>query len=229
MTKSAVVDAVLFDMDGTLIDSTPGVLSAWERFSTDYNLGDHLKVAHETHGRRLYDTLREYCQIKDEETLQSEIDRFEDLVIQAGPVALPGAVELLDQLETLAPMRWTIVTSASNKHAPRAIQRAGLPTPKVGIVTSNDVMHGKPHPAPYLAGAQKCGIEPARCLVSEDALSGLKAGKAAGAVTLAVCTTTSRLVLLSSGTNPDFIVNDLTRVSTHLVEGRLEIIVDETE
>lgn len=229
MAKSVSVEAVLFDMDGTLIDSTPGVLSAWAQFSADYNLGDSLKVAHETHGRRLYDTLREYCGIKDEEKLQSEIDRFEELVIQGGPIALPGALELVKQLDTLAPERWTIVTSASNKYAPRAIRRAGLPTPKAGIITSNDVQEGKPHPAPYLAGAQKCGVDPTECLVVEDAISGLKAGKAAGSRTLAVTTTTAREPLSQSGANSDFIVNDLTKISVTLVDGRLEFLIDETE
>ena len=55
--------------DRTLIDSTPGVLNAWAKFSADYNLGDHLAIAHQTHGRRLYDTLKEYCGIIDEEKL----------------------------------------------------------------------------------------------------------------------------------------------------------------
>ncbi|KAF8349840.1 HAD-like domain-containing protein [Amanita rubescens] len=225
----AVVDAILFDMDRTLIDSTPGVLNAWAKFSADYNLGDHLAIAHQTHGRRLYDTLKEYCGIIDEEKLHLEIDRFEELVIEGGPVVLPGAAALISQLETVAPSRWTIVTSASNKYAPRAIKRAELPTPGVGIITSNDVREGKPHPAPYLAGAEKCKFEPTRCLVVEDAISGLKAGKAAGAKTLAVCTSTTRSVLLESDANPDFIVDDLTRVSVRLVEGRLEIGVDNTQ
>ncbi|KAG5646080.1 hypothetical protein DXG03_004503 [Asterophora parasitica] len=60
-------------MDGTLIDSTPGVLKAWERFARDYSLGDSLKIADETHGRRLYDTLKEYCKIKDQVKLEVRI------------------------------------------------------------------------------------------------------------------------------------------------------------
>lgn len=78
--------------------------------------------------------------------------------------------------------KWTIVTSgkirftctflltvtitlhvASNKYAPRALERAGVPLPSVGIITANDVSQGKPHPAPYLAGALKCSVEPKNC------------------------------------------------------------------
>ena len=53
----------------TLIDSTPGVYKAWETFATDYALGDYREITHATHGRRLYDTLRELCKIKDETKL----------------------------------------------------------------------------------------------------------------------------------------------------------------
>jgi hypothetical protein len=57
-------------ISSTLIDSTPGVLKAWDTFCKDYNLGDPAEVAHRAHGRRLYDTLNEFCGIKDETTLQ---------------------------------------------------------------------------------------------------------------------------------------------------------------
>ncbi|KAF8238400.1 HAD-like protein [Tricholoma matsutake] len=221
------VDAILFDMDGTLIDSTPGVFKAWEIFSEDYSLGDSAAITHATHGRRLDDTLKEYCQIEDEDKLRSEIDRFEEQVIQGGPVALPGALSLISELcspETA--LRWTIVTSASNRYAPRALRRSEVPLPAVGLVTSNDVSHGKPHPAPYLAGAKKCNADLSRCLVVEDAIAGLKSGHAAGARTLAVCTTTPRQIVLDSGANPDYIVTDLTKVSVRWINGMIEVAID---
>jgi len=100
--------------------------------------------------------------------------------------------------------------------------------PLAGYVTSNDVSRGKPHPDPYVAGATKCSVDPVNCaclpvlhkshlltpppgLVVEDATSGLKAGRAAGAKTLAVCTTHTRQEILDSDANPDFIVKDLTQ------------------
>ncbi|KAG6866270.1 hypothetical protein C0991_006857, partial [Blastosporella zonata] len=182
------VDAILFDMDGTLIDSTPGVLKAWATFANDYALGDSTKIAHETHGRRLYDTLQEYCKIEGEKLI-TEISRFEDEVIQGGPTDLPGAVALIKQLERADAHLWNIVTSASNKYAPRALERAGIPLPSAGLITSNDVTAG---------------------LVVEDAISGLRSGRAAGARTLAVCTSTPRDVLLECDARPDYIVEDLT-------------------
>ncbi|GLB36553.1 putative HAD-hyrolase-like [Lyophyllum shimeji] len=221
------VDAILFDMDGTLIDSTPGVVKAWGTFAKDYSLGDSARIIHETHGRRLYDTLKEYCQISEEAKLMAEIDRFEDEVIEGGPTALPGAVALIGQLHSPDAHGWTIVTSASNNYAPRALSRAGIPLPPAGLVTSNDVSHGKPHPAPYLAGADKCGVDPTKCLVVEDAIAGLKSGRAAGARTLAVCTSTSRETILVSDANPDYIVPDLTRVSARWLDGKLEVTIEQ--
>ncbi|KAG5715918.1 hypothetical protein E4T56_gene20124 [Termitomyces sp. T112] len=216
------VDAILFDMDGTLIDSTPGVLSAWATFANDYSLGDSANIVHETHGRRLYDTLKEYCRVNDETKLLAEIDRFEDEVIAGGPKALPGAITLLKQLDQPDKHTWNIVTSASNKYAPRALEAAGIPIP-AGLVTSNDVATGKPHPAPYLAGAAKCRVDPRNCLVVEDAISGLKSGRSAGAKTLAVCTSTPREILLASDASPDYIVNDLTQVSARYTNGKIEV------
>lgn len=221
------VDAILFDMDGTLIDSTPGVLKAWSTFAKDYTLGNSAAIAHATHGRRLHDTLKEYCHIEDEAKLRAEIDRFEDQVIRGGPVALPGAVSLISELTSPeSALRWTIVTSASNNYAPRALRRSEIPFPVVGLITSNDVSRGKPHPAPYLAGAEKCNANPASCLVVEDAISGLKSGHAAGARTLAVCTSTPRQTILDSGANPDYIVTDLTRVSARWINGKIEVAID---
>ncbi|KAL0950608.1 hypothetical protein HGRIS_007399 [Hohenbuehelia grisea] len=212
----------------TLIDSTPGVIKAWETFCKDYNLGDHLEVSHATHGRRLYDTLKELCHIEDEDTLQREIDRFEDEVIEGGPLVLPGVVQLLEKLlaDPHTANAWTIVTSATNKYAPRALERCGVPLPPKGYVTSNDVARGKPHPDPYLAGAQTCGKDPIKCLVVEDAPSGLLSGRAAGSLTLAVGTGIGLDAIKATNTTADFMVTDLTKVTVEWVDGQLEVTVD---
>ncbi|KDQ54820.1 hypothetical protein JAAARDRAFT_37928 [Jaapia argillacea MUCL 33604] len=225
------VDAILFDMDGTLVDSTPGVMKAWATFAHDYALPSAAEVAHASHGRRLYDTLKEWCKIDDETKLQAEIVRFEDEVIKGGPVILPGALELINQIQSLnevSPSRWTIVTSATNVYTPKALAGCSIPFPPSGYVTSNDVSRGKPLPDPYLAGAKKVNIDPSKCLVIEDAPSGINSAHAAGSKSLAVCTSHSRKAIIDSKCNPDFIVEDLTRVSVKWVDGKLELDIDET-
>ncbi|KAF7310498.1 hypothetical protein HMN09_00592300 [Mycena chlorophos] len=225
--RTITVDAILFDMDGTLIDSTPGLHKAWETFSIDYNLGDYLQIVHDTHGRRLADTLKDLCRINDETKLQSEIDRFEEKVIEGGPIVLPGVHSLLSQLSSRDALGWTIVTSATSNYAPRALERCNITLPQAGIVTSNDVTRGKPNPEPYLAGAAKCGADAINCLVVEDAISGIRAGKAAGSAVLAVCTSTARETIIESDAGPDFVVSDLTKVTARWIDGKVEVTVDE--
>ncbi|KAI0072367.1 HAD-like protein [Panus rudis PR-1116 ss-1] len=222
------VDAILFDMDGTLIDSTPGVLQAWRTFARDYGL-DADAVAHAAHGRRLYDTLKEFCGIQDESKLQAEIVRFEEEVIRGGPVALPGALPLLQQIgaqSATSASGWTIVTSATNLYTPHALACCGIPLPPLGAVTSNDVACGKPHPAPYLSGARRLGVDPARCLVIEDAPSGLMSGRLAGCKVVAVCTSHTPELIRQSGANPDYIVKDLTRISARWIGEVLEVTIN---
>ncbi|PAV22237.1 haloacid dehalogenase-like hydrolase [Pyrrhoderma noxium] len=229
--RTFTVEAVLFDMDGTLIDSTPGVLSAWDIFAKDYGF-DAETVAHATHGRRLYDTLREFCHIEDEKKLIDEVNRFEAEVLKGGPIALPGAIHLINEIQTGSAEAqrnaWTIATSASNIYAPQGLKACGVPIPPAGLVTSNDVKQGKPHPDPYLAAAERCGVSPKNCLVVEDAPSGLNAGRAAGSKTLAVCTSHTREAILAKST-PDYIVKDLTKVSIKWIDGKLEFAIDESE
>ncbi|KAK7694221.1 hypothetical protein QCA50_001401 [Cerrena zonata] len=224
---SLTVDAILFDMDGTLIDSTPGVLQAWRTFALDYGL-NAAEVAHASHGRRLYDTLKEYCRIDDENKLQAEIIRFEDEVIRGGPVPLPGAQSLLEQIQAGSPSAsgWTIVTSATNLYTPQALAKCGIPLPPLGAVTSNDVAYGKPHPAPYLAGARRLGVDPSRCLVIEDAPSGLASGNAAGCKTIAVCTSHTAPAIRESGVKPDYIIRDLTSISIRWIGESIEVNIN---
>jgi len=228
MTQETIkVDAILFDLDGTLIDSTPGVFYAWDEFRKQYtDLPDN--IAHLTHGRRLKDTLREHCRIMDESDLENEIMRFELLVVNQrnglGPEVLKGAQSLLNELNEIAPDKWTIVTSASRFYASQAIPKCSLPIPRKGYVTADDVTEGIPKPAPYNAGAATLGVPAEKCLVVEDAPSGLKAGRAAGARTLAVCTSHGRESLLDEAQKSlDYIVEDLEGISLKLVGDQIEV------
>jgi len=192
----------------TLIDSTPGVYAAWKVFGKEYGFDGDI-AAHDTHGRRLVDSLAETCHLEGQRLLE-EVDRFEEIVIQVGPVILPGVKVLLESINAGRSKEhpgWTLVTSATNTYAPAALRKAGVPLP-FDMVTSNDVARGKPFPDPYIAGAAKCGVDPKNCLVVEDAPSGLKSGQKAGSKTLAVCTSHTREAIAKF--DPDYIVRDLT-------------------
>ncbi|TFY72248.1 hypothetical protein EVG20_g754 [Dentipellis fragilis] len=219
------------------------------RVAREYKF-DGAAAAEAGHGRRLADTLGEYCRITDAATLEKEIMRFEEEVIEGGPIGLPGAVELLNQISagaSDATPGWTIVTSATSVYTPKALARCNIPLPRAGYITSNDVSKGKPHPDPYLAGAQRVRADPAKCaflsllesissqraaiaggVVVEDAPSGLYAGHAAGAKVIAVCTSHSRDAIVASGANPDYIVKDLTRVKARWEDGKVVLDIDDS-
>jgi len=102
-----------------------------------------------------------------------------------GVVPLPGARELLSSLPE---NQWALVTSCARPLAEVRLKVAGLPMPR-NMVTCDDVRHGKPDPEPYIRGAALLGVPPAKCVVFEDAPAGIRAGKAAGALVIALPTT----------------------------------------
>jgi sugar-phosphatase len=186
-------EAMLFDMDGVLINSTPAVARVWSRWAIEHGF-DPEEVVARAHGRPSLTTVKEYLPDADHHAENREVERreIEDL---EGVVPLPGA---LDLLSTLPADRWTIVTSCTRALAEVRIRAAGLPLPKE-MVTSNDITNGKPHPDPYLKGASKLGFSASDCVVLEDVPAGVRSGKAAGAKVIAFTTTVESVVLRESG------------------------------
>ncbi len=192
--------ALLFDMDGVLINSTPAVARVWRRWAIEHGFNPEEVVAR-AHGRPSLTTVREYLPNADHEAENREVERREINDLE-GVIPLPGA---LDLLASLPPDRWTIVTSCTRPLAEVRIKAAGLPLPKK-LITSNDITHGKPHPEPYLKGADVLGFAPAECIVLEDVPAGVRAGKAAGARVIAFKTTVQDKVLREAGA--DWILNN---------------------
>jgi sugar-phosphatase len=185
--------ALLFDMDGVLIDSTPAVARVWRRFALEHGL-DPNEVVRRAHGRPSIATVRAYFPNANYEEMSRELERreMEDL---DGVVPLPGSVELLSSLPA---ERWTIVTSATRPLAELRLHTAGLPVPK-RIVTAGDIENAKPHPEPYLKAAASLGFPASECIVIEDVPAGIQSGKAAGARVIAFPTTVGRPELASAG------------------------------
>src|SRR5580692_5705944 len=171
--------ALLFDLDGVLIDSTPAVTRVWSRWAIAHGF-DPDEVVHRAHGRPSVETIRDYLPHADHEAenLKVESGEIQDL---EGVVTLPGARELLS---ALPPDRWTIVTSCTRPLAEVRLRAAGLPIPGK-MVTCSDVERGKPHPEPYLKGAAALETTATDCVVVEDAPAGIRSGKAAGSKVIA--------------------------------------------
>ena len=176
--------AFLFDMDGTLINSTAAAERVWARWAEEHGL-DVKTFLPTMHGARAVDTVRrlglpgvdpeqEAIRITDAEVLDVE-----------GIVPLPGAAEFL---KALPPAKWTIVTSSPLELAKRRLAAAGIPVPD-NLVTAEDVKVGKPNPDCYLLAAKKLGADVTDCLVVEDAVPGILAGDAAGADVMVISAT----------------------------------------
>jgi sugar-phosphatase len=185
--------ALLFDLDGVLINSTPAVTRVWRRWALERGF-DPEEVVGRAHGRPSLTTVREYLPNADHEAENREVERREIADLE-GVVPLPGTVELLTSLPA---DRWTIVTSCTRPLAEVRIKAAGLPLPKK-MITSNDITLGKPHPEPYLKGAAVLGFSAAQCVVFEDVPAGVRSGKAAGARVIAFTTTLQETALRDAG------------------------------
>lgn len=200
--------ALLFDLDGVLVDSTPAITRVWRQWAIE-NGFEPEKTVREAHGRPSIESLRELLPGADHEALNRELEAREIADLD-GVIPLPGAIELLN---SLPPGRWTIVTSCTRDLAEVRIRAAGLPIPS-NVVTSSEISNGKPHPEPYLKGAEILGVSPADCIVVEDVSAGIRSGKAAGARVLALRTTATDEELQSA--SPDWILDTCADISVSL-------------
>src|SRR5206468_3465370 len=171
--------AVLLDMDGTLVDSDAAVERSWRAWAAEYRV-DPARGPLVAHGlpalgnvRRLRPDLSE-----DEAAAAARYQLELEYVDVADIAAAPGAHELLGELDRLG-LPWAVVTSADPPLARTRLAAAGI-RPAL-LVTIDDVRAGKPDPEGYLLAARKLGVDPRRCLVVEDAEAGVRAGQAAGA------------------------------------------------
>ena len=168
--------AFLFDMDGTLLDSSPVVERVWTAWARRHG-HEPTDVLAVCQGLQYRDTLRRFAKpdldIEAEAAalLQAELDDTEGVVAIAG---VPALIKGLD------PARWAIVTSAPRALAEVRLRAAGLPVPD-HFITGESVKNGKPAPEGFLKAADLLGVPIAECLVFEDSPAGVAAGKAAGA------------------------------------------------
>ena len=176
-------EAILFDLDGVLVDSNEVVVRTWHSWANARGM-DPERILEVAHGRRTAETIRLVAPDLDADAEAADLERIETGDLD-GVREIEGARELLSSLPSDA---WTVVTSGTRPVATRRMEHLGLPLPE-RLVTSEDVENGKPHPEPYLMGADIVGAAPEACVVIEDAPSGVSAAKAAGMRVVAVATT----------------------------------------
>jgi len=185
--------ALLFDLDGVLVDSTPAVARVWSKWAIAHGF-DPEETVRQAHGRPSIETVRDILPGADFEK-ENEIILRGEIEDTEGVIPLPGARELLSSIPE---DQWALVTSCARPLAEVRLKVAGLPMPR-NIVTCDDVRNGKPDPEPYIKGAALLGVAPAKCVVFEDSPAGIRAGKAAGSLVIATRTTSSDSELEEAG------------------------------
>jgi sugar-phosphatase len=174
--------AVLFDLDGTLVDSTEVVERVWTEWAAEQGIPMERLAGH--HGVPAVQIL---ATLLPADRVAAELARIEAIEVAAadGIRLLPGAAEAL---AAVGPDRAAIVTSCTAPLAAARIAATGLVPPRL-MVTASDVPVGKPDPAPYRLAAERLGLRASDCLAVEDAPAGITSARAAGCRTLAVATT----------------------------------------
>ncbi len=175
--------AILFDLDGVLIDSTDNIVRHWQEWAERHNL-DLAEIMQVAHGRRTIETMN---LVAPRLTVEEEARRFAamEAADTAGVITIDGAPALLD---SLPPGAWAIVTSGTRDVATARLLSRGLPVPRV-MVTGEDVVNGKPDPEPYLVAASALRVPADQCVVIEDSPAGIAAAGAARMRAIAVAST----------------------------------------
>jgi mannitol-1-/sugar-/sorbitol-6-phosphatase len=175
--------AILFDLDGVLIDSTRSVDRQWRVWAREQGI-DEEKVIAIAHGVRAIEVIRAVAPHLDAE---AELRRLEarEANDKIDVAVMTGAAELV---RAIPDGRWGVVTSGTRLLASARLRLGGLQVPKI-LVTAEDVANGKPHPEPYLRAAKLLGVKAEECLVIEDAPAGIRSARAGGMKVIALAST----------------------------------------
>ncbi len=208
------VKAVIFDNDGTLVYSMPGIVRSWAQLAAEF--GGSGEVEGNFHGRSSADIIRD---LVGAQQLDHAIARINELEVEHAGDTVPND-GVLDLLAAIPADRFAVASSGTHVVIDARLKAAGIERPAV-VVSADDVEHAKPAPDIFLAACAGLGYPPSECLVVEDATSGVQAGKAAGCPVLAVTTTTPAEQLQQAGA--DLVVASLVDVELRLVDDWLEV------
>nr|NLD41500.1 HAD-IA family hydrolase [Actinomycetales bacterium] len=214
MTHTFDVAAVLFDNDGTLVDSYEGIMNSWTAWAIEHEITAEQLTGHD--GRSTSEIVRGLIPAERVDASLARIDALE-VANAHQTVAAPGAREALEALPAHA---WAVATSGIRTVASARLAAAGLPVPDV-LVCSDDVPRAKPAPDIFLRAASLLGVAAEDCLVVEDAPFGVTAARAAGCAVLGVTSTVAAAALGGA----DAVVAGLDEARFEQVGGRIRITV----
>ena len=205
--------AILFDLDGTLVESNSFIERLWQDWGRQHGIAPQYmsEVMHGRRAREIIHIVAPHLPIKEEAYAMetAEISNME------GMQAYRGARGLLD---TLPRKQWAIVTSGTLRVASARLNYAKLPTPEV-FITADDVKAGKPAPDGYLLAAKRLNVSPADCVVVEDAPAGIQAGKAAGMKVIGIASSLQKETLSQA----DIVVREFADIKLQFTGNQLAI------
>jgi len=175
-------DAIIFDLDGTLVDSAKCIEKMWKIWANENNI-DYQKINSVAAGRTTLETMKMVAPDLATKGMADDFAERESKETE-GLKQIDGAKEIL---ESIPKELWAIVTSGSKLLATSRIVNSGLPFPET-LVTSDDITNGKPNPEPFLKAAHRLGVIPEKCVIFEDSVSGINAAVAAGAKVIGINT-----------------------------------------
>ena len=195
-----MIDAILFDFDGLMVDSEPHSIASWRAVLRERGAEIDAATLDQLLGLRLDETSRLLVERFSLTASPAELGKAKtdyQIAHLAGNVrAMPGLKSLLDAIDRRG-LRKAIASSGKRRYLEAALQAVGLAGRFSVIVSGDDVARGKPAPDVFLEGARRLGCSPAACLVLEDAPNGLQAAKAAGMRVVAIPNDQSRQLDLS--------------------------------
>lgn len=205
-------EAVIFDMDGTMIDNMSWHNKAWEKFVSTRGINDYSEEFHKKYfGKRNEHILRDlFGQHLTDEEVESLADEKEAIYRDLYSSDIKG-VEGLDVFAKTVRkqgLKLAIATTASRKNREFALKALRLENVFPVIVGAEDVTHGKPDPEIFLKTAEQLNADPEKCLVFEDSSVGVRAGKRAGMTVVAVLTTHTKEELNEA----DYFIKDFTEI-----------------
>ena len=208
-----LIKAVIFDLDGVIIDSNPAIETFWKSWTDreSIELTDAL-IREWIHGRKVGDTLNGLFQhLPDKRKKEIEQSAY-DFDREMRPGAIPGLIDFIQTINSLNILTG-VVTSSHYERMMKLLINLGLEKKFTRFITANDVTQGKPHPEPYQKMREKMNLPKQHCLVFEDAVSGIQSAKAAGMQVIGIGNETAKQQLLHYGASA--VTDDFSDIRVH--------------
>jgi HAD superfamily hydrolase (TIGR01509 family) len=210
-----MIQAILFDLDGLMVDSESHSLASWNAVLATRGIVLEQAVIDRMFGTRLIDTahmLVKLYGLGDQPTaLAREKEEYQITHLHGRIKPMPGLFELLDAIDKKG-LQKAIASSGVRSYVTAVLEEVGLTKHFATLVTGNDVVNGKPAPDIFLTAAWALQVEPSQCLVLEDAPNGIHAAKAAGMRAVAIPNAHTRELDFSAA---DWVLPSLDAVRDH--------------